>query len=973
MGSFTQGDYTFYILDGDEDSKTASVRTGSSTTVTLDLFPLFSIDIYGDLGGHESYDFGYTFTAGVADSFTITPSGSSRSGSLTMSYNGATSFTITNNSTDEGEATSAYVEINYQSGSGTKVQAAATDKTKEEYEPIPSKVTTDVKVGPNYTRALTYTVTSLVYCFENCTNVTTAPVIPESITNMYYCFYRCTALTGSIYFLNSPSPDDNELFSGTTQNIQIVCTESARYSWSNIADMFSNVSMSTTEFIAGDYKYYILENGVTPRVMDMSKISYADIPETVTYNNITHTVTSLEYGFDEYHGTFAFCENMVTAPKIPNTVTNLIYAFSNCTSLKNVVIPDGVIEMDHAFYWSEGLITAPKIPDSVEDMRWAFAKCTALTNPPNIPPNVYNLNSCFLDCTNLTGQLYCYGAPNQYGTDDVFEGTAKDIELIVISTDTTVLNTWQTIANEYSNVKFDTENPDADIIIGDYLYSRDHTAPGRDKASGGRLTKTTPLTVTLRYNPIGTIGITYQPFESGQITTEQYFDIDCDEGAQVVTEDAIKASYDGGRTIKFETDTDYDHISVFDIYYDHNNAPVNYCNATVTDATKETYGIIQTSISVNGVTFPVTSLKGCFANCISMTSAPVIPASINDMSSCFYGCSLLTGKINVLNNPTETSNMFTNTQSEIYIMNTNTSSEANWIAIADQYTNVHYGARDSLSPTISRITVIRTETDEDTTSVIDMGNYFYITIYGQFYNSYIPDKDNTIDVDETAFLLGDTPVTTWTQGELIINPDNSFTLSYWIPQHIDKKIYLYTTITDTYRKSSAQNSKLITGIRALLDYYHNQYGEAMTVGRYASDDDIDEETGGRFVSALPAWFENEISLLLSSDEDVYKNWALYGVPQTEADLKQIMAVALVSNMMKLTPGQAIDESFLALMQEYDPTITIDDPVDVKRWLAAGLRSEYMNIDTTAQSGVDHDLTALIDKLGWGDVIKDRED
>ena len=38
-------------------------------------------------------------------------------------------------------------------------------------------------------------VTDMRFCFSDCTNLTQAPVIPASVTDMSYCFSDCTKLT----------------------------------------------------------------------------------------------------------------------------------------------------------------------------------------------------------------------------------------------------------------------------------------------------------------------------------------------------------------------------------------------------------------------------------------------------------------------------------------------------------------------------------------------------------------------------------------------------------------------------------------------------------------------------------------------------------------------------------------------------------------------------------------------------------
>lgn len=81
---------------------------------------------------------------------------------------------------------------------------------------------------------------------------------------------------------------------------------------------------------------------------------------------------------------WAFCQkNLTSAPKIPNTVTNMSDTFANCTNLT----------------------IAPEIPNSVTSMSGTFYNCTGLTSAPTIPSNVTYIGRTFYNCTNLTGEL----------------------------------------------------------------------------------------------------------------------------------------------------------------------------------------------------------------------------------------------------------------------------------------------------------------------------------------------------------------------------------------------------------------------------------------------------------------------------------------------------------------------------------------------------------------------------------------
>lgn len=175
--------------------------------------------------------------------------------------------------------------------------------------------------------------------------------------------------------------------------------------------------------IIGDYRYTSFNaSEASVAVVDNTKTSYGAILSSVTIDGVEYSVTVM-------YECFKNCTSLITAPEIPSSVTMMSYCFNNCDSL----------------------INAPVIPNSVENMAMCFYGCNALVTAPIIPSSVLNVNSCFRYCTSLSGDIIVYNNPFvSIERQNVFKNTHNSITICPRST--SIISTWQTIANEYSNV-----------------------------------------------------------------------------------------------------------------------------------------------------------------------------------------------------------------------------------------------------------------------------------------------------------------------------------------------------------------------------------------------------------------------------------------------------------------------------------------------------------------------------------------
>ena len=127
------------------------------------------------------------------------------------------------------------------------------------------------------------------------------------------------------------------------------------------------------------------------------------IPETVTYNGTTYSVTSIGYK------AFYNCSGL-TSVNIPNSVTTIeSAAFFGCTGLTSVTIPNSVTRLgdnnDGATGAFDGCtnLTSVTIGNSVTSIGFfTFQRCSSLTNI-DIPNSVITIgNGAFAGCSSLT-------------------------------------------------------------------------------------------------------------------------------------------------------------------------------------------------------------------------------------------------------------------------------------------------------------------------------------------------------------------------------------------------------------------------------------------------------------------------------------------------------------------------------------------------------------------------------------------
>lgn len=133
------------------------------------------------------------------------------------------------------------------------------------------------------------------------------------------------------------------------------------------------------------------------------------LPRTARAIDITYPVTGGNLYFDVTTGTITDCDSSVTKADIPSEIYGVPVttiwsdAFSRCTNLTSVTIPNSVTYLGDRVFFECSSLTNISIPNSVTYIGGAvFFKCNKLTSV-SIPNSVTYLGmQAFLDCTSLT-------------------------------------------------------------------------------------------------------------------------------------------------------------------------------------------------------------------------------------------------------------------------------------------------------------------------------------------------------------------------------------------------------------------------------------------------------------------------------------------------------------------------------------------------------------------------------------------
>ena len=166
-----------------------------------------------------------------------------------------------------------------------------------------------------------------------------------------------------------------------------------------------------------------------------------NITASVTYNGTTYSVTSI--GDDAFSG----CSRL-TSIVIPNSVTSIGHrAFSSCTRITSVTIPNSVTSVGYYAFSSCISLTSVTIPNSVTNIGYsAFSGCYKLTSV-TIPNSVTSIDYyAFAGCYGLTSILVAED-------NSVYDSRNKSNAIIETATNTLIVGCKNTeIPNSVTSI-----------------------------------------------------------------------------------------------------------------------------------------------------------------------------------------------------------------------------------------------------------------------------------------------------------------------------------------------------------------------------------------------------------------------------------------------------------------------------------------------------------------------------------------
>ena len=282
--------------------------------------------------------------------------------------------------------------------------------------------------------------------FAYCTGLTSVTISDGVTTICSEAFGGCTALT-SFTIPNSVTNIEESAFTNVT-------SDEVSFHISSLETLFKN-SVRLNE------KYRLYING--------DEVNVLEFPDGLTSINrtfsnclslrsviIPNSVTTIE------DDAFSGCSNL-SSVTIPNSVTSIGNgAFLECSALTAVTPPNSVTSIGHGAFYGCKSLTSITIPNSVTSIeRQTFQGCSALTSV-TIGIGLTSIdNNAFANCQNLTN-VYCMADNVPLSNSDAFAGSY--IEYATLHVPKGCTDAYRT-AEPWKNFKSIVEMVDAKVKL----------------------------------------------------------------------------------------------------------------------------------------------------------------------------------------------------------------------------------------------------------------------------------------------------------------------------------------------------------------------------------------------------------------------------------------------------------------------------------------------------------------------------